>query len=82
MYALRKIDQYKRLLMVAAAAVILAAQTGLFALVWYGPYGDIGANSFVRGNYVIIGLYTLMVFFFYKIYGGFNIGRARVFEII
>lgn len=79
---MRKIDQYKRLLTMFAAAVILAAQTGLFALVWFRCYGEIGANSFVRGNYVIIGLYALMIFFFYHIYGGFNIGRARIFEIL
>lgn len=78
---MRVIDTYKRLLSVLAAAVILAAQTGMFALVWYGPYREIGASSFVRGNYVIIGLYALMVFFFCNIYGGFHFGKARVFEV-
>lgn len=79
---MRKRDQYKRMLLLLAAVVILALQTGIFAVVWFRCYGDIGANLFVRGNYVIIGLYGLMLFFFYNLYGGFKVGQARVFEII
>lgn len=79
---MRKRDQYKRMLLLAAAVVILALQTGIFAIVWFRCYGDIGANLFVRGNYVIIGLYALMLFFFYNLYGGFKVGQARIFEIV
>ena len=74
-------DQYKRLLLAAATAVILAVQTGLFAAVWFTCYKNAGAQFFVRGNYVVVALYALMVFFFNHIFGGFKIGRARVFEI-
>ncbi len=79
---MKKRDQYKRLMLVTAALLILAALTGLYALVWFRCYGEIGANSFVRGNYVIIGLYALMLFFFFNLYGGFKVGHARVFEIV
>lgn len=79
---MRKRDQYKRMLLLIAAGLILAMQTGIFALVWFRCYGDIGANLFVRGNYVIIGLYAMMLFFFYNLYGGFKVGQARLFEII
>ena len=79
---MRNRDQYKRMLLLLAAVVILTLQTGIFAAVWFRCYGDIGANLFVRGNYVIIGLYGLMLFFFYNLYGGFKVGQARVFEII
>ena len=30
----------------------------------------------------MIGLYVLMLYFFYKIYGGFKVGYLRVFEVI
>ena len=79
---MKKRDQYKRLMLVTAALLILAALTGLYALVWFRCYGEIGAKSFVRGNYVIIGLYALMLFFFFNLYGGFKVGHARVFEIV
>jgi len=79
---MKKRDHYKRLLLAAAAAVIVAAQTGIFTLVWYICYGEVGANSFVRGNYAVIALYALMIFCFYNLYGGFKIGQSRVFEIV
>lgn len=79
---MKKRDQYKRLLLALAAFLILAAQTGIFALVWFNFRGEIGANTFVRGNYALIALYTLMLFFLYKLFGGLRIGQTRVFEII
>lgn len=79
---MKKRDQYKRLLLLIASGLILALQTGLFAAVWFNCYGENGANMFVRGNYAIIGLYALMLFFFYNLYGGFKVGQARVFEIV
>jgi hypothetical protein len=79
---MEKREQYKRLLLLLASAMILAAQTGIFVYVWYTSYGQIGANFFVRGNYIVIGQYALMVFFFNKLYGGFKIGQARVFEMV
>lgn len=75
-------DQYKRLLLALAAAVTLLLQTGMFALVWFRCYGESGAHLFVRGNYVLIGLYGLMNFFIFHILGGFKIGHARIFEIL
>ncbi len=75
-------DQYKRLLHALAAAVILALLTACFAAVWFGPYREVGADQFVRGNYVLIGLYALTVFSVFYILGGFKVGHARVFEIL
>jgi hypothetical protein len=79
---MKKRDQYKRLLLALAAFLILAAQTGIFALVWFNFRGEISANTFVRGNYALIALYALMLYFLYKLFGGLRIGQARVFEII
>ena len=79
---MKKREQYKRLLLAAAALIILGAMTGIFAFVWFRCYGDIGAITFVRGNYVIIGLYAMMLFFFYNLYGGLKIGNARGFDIL
>ena len=79
---MKKRDQYKRLLLALAAFTILAAQTGIFAMVWFNFRGEITANTFVRGNYALIALYTLILFFLYKLFGGLRIGQTRVFEII
>lgn len=75
-------DHYKRSLLAIATTVILIIQTGIFALVWFSSYKSMGAQFFVRGNYVLIALYALIVFLCNKVFGGFKIGRARIFEIL
>lgn len=79
---MKKREQYKKLVSFTASAVILLLLTGIFAYVWYHSYEDIGANYFVRGNLVVVGLYTLMIYCFFKIYGGFKVGFLRVFDVI
>ena len=83
---MEKREQYKRLIMGFCSAVILFLLTVIFAFVWYRNYAD---NSEVllkvfwhRGNYVVIGLYALMLFLFYRLYGGFKVGYLRVFEVL
>lgn len=76
--------QYKRIIMFFSSVLILTLETGIFACVWYTCYAKTGmiGRTFVRGNWVIIGQYALMLFFFYKIYGGFKVGYLRVFEVL
>ena len=75
-------EQYKRLIQFLASFLIIAAQTVIFELIWFNCYTNDGANYFVRGNYVVVAQYALMVFFFYKLYGGFKVGYLRVFEVL
>lgn len=42
----------------------------------------IGEAFWKRGNYVVIAQYALMLYFFYRIYGGFKVGYLRVFEVL
>lgn len=75
-------EQYKRLIKFIASATLMALQTGIFVYVWFNYYDLAGAHFFVRGNYVIVAQYALMVFCANKIYGGFKIGYLRIFEIL
>ena len=77
-------ERYMRLIMFLASAVIIAIETLLFAYIWYKFYAhkEVIGRRFDRGNQVVIGLYVLMIYFFYKIYGGFKVGYLRVFEVI
>ena len=79
---MEKKEQYKKLLSFLTSLLIVALQTGIFAYVWYNAYGDIGANYFVRGNYIIIALYAVMIVFFNRIYSGFGVGYLRLFEVV
>ena len=75
-------EQYKRLIKFIASVTLMAIQTGIFVYVWFHYYDFSGAHLFVRGNYVIIAQYALMVFCANKIYGGFKVGYLRMFEIM
>lgn len=81
---MEKREQYKRIIMFFSSVLILTLETAIFAYVWFHNYAKTGAigRTFVRGNLVIIGQYALMLFFFYKIYGGFKVGYLRVFEVV
>ena len=78
-------EKYKRIIMFCASVFIMAAQTGVFAYVWFNFYAIeevIGKTYWYRGNYVVVGQYALMLFFFYKLYGGFKVGYLRVFDVL
>ncbi len=81
-----KREQYKRLIMFLNSVMIILLQTGIFAFVWYRFYAynnEILIKVFFRrGNYVVIGLYALMVFFFFRLYGGFKVGYLRIFDVL
>lgn len=79
---MKKKEQYKKLLAVMAAFVLVAVQTGIFAYVWLDCYASVGSKYFVRGNYIVIALYMLMIIFFNKIYNGFRVGYLRFFEAV
>lgn len=78
-------EQYKRIIMFFSSAFILAAQTAIYAYVWFTYYdsdGVIRKAFFRRGNWVVVGMYLLMLFFFYKMYGGFKVGYLRVLDVL
>lgn len=79
---MEKRERYKRLLIFAASVLIMSVQVGIYSYIWFHCYSNAGSNHFVRGNYVVIALYALMLFGFYKIYGGFKIGHKRVLEML
>ncbi len=77
-----KRERYKRLILFLTSVLILAVQTAIFVDVWFNDYSNIGSNYFNRGNYIVIAQYTLMLYLFYKIYGGLKVGHLRVFGMI
>ena len=78
-------ERYKRIIMFLASVLIIAVETAIYAYVWFHHYARaevIGRAFWKRGNLVVIGQYTLMLYFFYRIYGGFKVGYLRVFEVL
>lgn len=81
---MEKRERYKRVIMFFASVLILALETGIFAYVWFHFYANKGAigRTFYKGNWVIIAQYTLMLYLFYRVYGGFKVGYLRIFEVL
>ena len=75
-------DQYKGILRFWASAILMMLQTGIYTSAWFNWYADAGLDYFFRGNYVVIGLYALISFFFMKAFGCFQIGKVKTGETI
>ena len=78
-------DKYKHLLNFTANIISLAVEAAMFGWVWYMlyiPMLDKANTFFNRGNWAVIGMYILFVFFFTKIFGGYRIGYMRISDII
>lgn len=71
-------DLYKRFVTFISALFLLAILTGIFAFVWYRNYSEkIVLPYYRRGNWVLIGIYCLLVGLFFRAYGGFKLGYLK-----
>lgn len=76
-------ENYKHLLNFGANLISLAVEGGLFAFVWYSYYKVMLLEPFFRrGNWAVVGLYVLIIFFFTKVFGGYNIGYMRIADVV
>lgn len=82
-------DSYKHLLNYTANLITIIVDTVLFGVVWYMYYANWEmkdfnevASYFKRGNYAVIALYILFIFFFTHVFGGYKIGYMEVTDII
>ncbi len=73
-------EQYKHFLNYGANLITLLVEGGCFAYMWYHIYaGQYG--YWRRGNWAVIGLYVLVIFFFTKVFGGYNISYMRMTDV-
>ena len=78
-----KKDGYKRLVTFFSALLLMGILTGIFAAVWYRNYSAAIALPFYRrGNWVLIGIYCLLIWLFFKVYGGFKLGYLKKTDML
>ena len=71
-------EQFKRLILFALCLGLVAALSALFGFVWYESYSNRIVNPFFRrGNWMVIGIYVVLLYAFAHIYGGFKIGYLK-----
>ena len=79
---MRRKEQYKHLLNYTADILVIAFEALCFAVLWHQIYSPLMDNPFhERGHWAVISLYVLVIFFFTKVFGGFQIAYLRVTDI-
>ena len=66
-------DQYKKLINFGARVILIALQLITFAYIWYTYYSEMASGVqlyYRRGNWAVIGIYILILFFFTRAFGG------------
>lgn len=82
---MKNYDPYKKTILFFASLVNIALMTVIFAYIWYGYYAStmfLSVSFYRRGNYVILALYGVLLFFFSTMYGGLKIGQLRRIEVM
>jgi len=62
-----------------------AVQVAAFAYVWYQIYVPgiaVEDRFWDRGNWAVVGMYGLILFFFTQVFGGYRIGYNRITEMV
>lgn len=78
-----KRDRYKRLISFCSAVVLVGILAAGFGFVWYEYYSEqIIFPYYRRGNWVLIGIYAMLVWLFFKVYGGFKIGYLKKTDML
>lgn len=81
---MKNFDPYKRTILFFASMVNVCMMTALFSYSWYHFYADMmyTYRFYRRGNYVVLALYAVLLFFFSNMYGSLKIGRFRRIEVL
>jgi len=80
---MRKLETYKRLILLAMSSICIALQMGIYALFWYGYYsGRMYLKFYFKGHLLMLFVYVVLLFFFSQMYGGMRIGYLRSGEVM
>ena len=82
---MKKIESFKRLVLLLLSGICLAGQIGIYAYYWYNAY-FIKIKPYLplweKGHWLIIAIYGVLLFFFSNMYGGMRIGYLKNLEVI
>lgn len=68
-------EQYKRLIRFWASVLILTVEIGIYWIAWNRFFSEAaGTPFFRRGDWLMLAVYSILLLFFSKMYGGLKIG--------
>ena len=81
----KKSNEYKHIIHFIATLLMLVIEVAMFAYLWYNEYvprlSSINQSFWGRGNYAVIGIYALFMYFFTKNFGGYKVGYLTVSDV-
>ena len=80
---MKKYERYKRMIRLTASMILVVFLVAVYMVFWYrliSPTTQVW--YWRRGNWVIAGLYTILVLFFMSMYGGFRLGDLEKGNVI
>ncbi len=79
---MKKMESIKRLTVLQLTTIGLLIQVAGYGLIWYRYYVDaIKLVFWERGNWLVIAIYAVLLFFFTTTYGGTKIGYLKPFDV-
>lgn len=80
----RNYDPYKKTILFVLSLISIVFMMMVFAYFWYHTYA---ATMYVyrfyrKGNYAMIALYGILLYFFSRMYGALRIGQLRRIEVL
>ena len=82
-----KYEKYKRVYRMMATLIMVAVEAAIFWYVWMEYYNvdevmGAGFTFAKRGNYVMLGLYVILLFTFMNLYGASKIGYQKLTNMV
>jgi len=80
---MKNLEQYKRLVRIAACLVLFLIEMFMYYYVWCKYYNHLMQIPYYRlGNWMMFGVYGIVLLIFSYIYGGMNVGISKIFNLI
>lgn len=80
---MKQYEPYKCLIRFFSALAVIGLETAVYWYVWNSYYNRILEYPFWRrGNWLMVALYSCILFFFLHTYGGFKIGYLKTVNLI
>ena len=72
---MKSYEQYKRLIRFCTSVVILVVEVGIYWITWKTYFSEAAGTPFFRkGDWLMAAVYSLMLLFLSRMYGGLKIG--------
>lgn len=81
----RKMESFKRLMVLLLGGICLAGLIGLYAYFWFHDYYrlvKVYLEWWGKGHALLLAIYGILLFFFFHMYGGMRIGYLKNAEVI